>query len=545
MSIATNGHHHTAVSEVTDDFDGLLTPTSGTTRHVDDADWQRYEGYVAEILEAFGLDLSTPGTADTPRRFLRAIHDATDGYDGDPKLLTAFPTECRGGANCELAQVVEGPIPFAGLCEHHVLPFVGRAWVGYVAHEQIIGISKLTRLVRVLTRRFGVQERMTHEIADSLQSMLSAHGTAVFLEANHLCTQMRGVREHEPMTRTTAWRGAFVAGPGPALRVLHDGGDRRRTPMTTMMSSAAAPDAAEPEATRATDLPAAPPRPGRSSPSGRPTLLLPELPVRGGVLPPDLHARFAAPLEIPLRTDRPAIALNFVSTLDGVVALDRVGASGGREISGGFEPDRFTMGLLRASADAVLVGAGTVRASGTRAWTPGRVHPPSAAAYSGWRREMGLTTTTPATVVVSASGDLRPDEFDLSEPDLSVILLSTSAGARRMRSLPRSERVEIVDLGDDGRVSVESIVGFLRDRGFGVVLSEGGPTLFGQLLAAGAVDDLFLTVAPQVAGRSAQAERLSLVEGIGFAPGLAPWGRLRSVMRSEDYLFLRYDLGSR
>lgn len=183
------------------------------TRNLSDDDWGRYEGYASEILEAFGLDLSTSGTADTPRRFLRAIYDATSGYDGDPKLLTAFPTECRGGANCELAQVVEGPIPFVGICEHHVLPFVGRAWIGYVAHEQIIGISKLTRLVRVLTRRFGVQERMTHQIADSLESMLGAHGTAVVLEARHLCTQMRGVREHEPVTRTTAYRGTYVADP--------------------------------------------------------------------------------------------------------------------------------------------------------------------------------------------------------------------------------------------------------------------------------------------------------------------------------------------
>jgi GTP cyclohydrolase I len=214
MSNATDGHHHAIA--LAEPMDSLLTPSTRAPRDIDPADWHRYEGYVSEILEAFGLDLSTPGTVDTPRRFLRAIHDATDGYDGDPKLLTAFPTECHGGANCELAQVVEGPIPFVGLCEHHVLPFVGRAWVAYVAHEQIIGISKLTRLVRVLTRRFGVQERMTHEIADSLESMLSAHGTAVFLEAHHLCTQMRGVRDHEPMTRTTAYRGAYVG--DPALR---------------------------------------------------------------------------------------------------------------------------------------------------------------------------------------------------------------------------------------------------------------------------------------------------------------------------------------
>ena len=210
MSVSTNGHAPAPLSDV---FDGRLAPNSGGSRRIGDSDWRRYQGYMSEILASFGLDLSTPGTIATPRRFLQAIYDATDGYDGDPKLLTAFPTECRGGANCELAQVVEGPIPFVGLCEHHVLPFAGRAWVGYIAHEQIIGISKLTRLVRVLTRRFGVQERMTHEIANSLEAMLGAHGTAVVLEAQHLCTQMRGVREHEPTTRTTAYRGAYVADP--------------------------------------------------------------------------------------------------------------------------------------------------------------------------------------------------------------------------------------------------------------------------------------------------------------------------------------------
>jgi len=213
ISHSTNGHGPGPAAAT---FDRLIASPGGPARQISDGDWRRYEGHVAEILGSFGLDVSTPSTVDTPRRFLRAIYDATDGYDGDPKLLTAFPTECRGGANCELAQVVEGPIPFTGLCEHHALPFVGRAWVGYVAHEQIIGISKLTRLVRVLTRRFGVQERMTHEIADALQAMLGAHGTAVFLDARHLCTQMRGVREHEPTTRTTAWRGTYAA--DPALR---------------------------------------------------------------------------------------------------------------------------------------------------------------------------------------------------------------------------------------------------------------------------------------------------------------------------------------
>jgi GTP cyclohydrolase IA len=184
--------------------------SAASGRQLTDADRARFEGYMDEIFRSLGLDLDTPGTVDTPHRFLQALFDATDGYDGDPKLLTAFPTECHGGANCEQAQIVEGPIPFFALCEHHALPFFGRAYVGYVAHEQIIGISKLTRLVRVVTRRFGVQERMTHQIADQLMRLMDAHGVAVYLEAHHLCTQMRGVREQHPMTRTTAYRGTYA-----------------------------------------------------------------------------------------------------------------------------------------------------------------------------------------------------------------------------------------------------------------------------------------------------------------------------------------------
>ena len=195
-----------------------LTAPRALRRDLAPQDWTRFEAYAGEMLSAFGLDLETPGTQDTPRRFVRALYDATEGYEGDPKLLTAFPTECHGnedgaeGAspNCELAQVVEGPIPFQALCEHHALPFIGRAYVGYIAREDIIGISKLTRLVRVLTRRFGVQERMTHQIADALAAMLAPHGVAVYLEAHHLCTQLRGVREDGPSTRTTAFRGLYA-----------------------------------------------------------------------------------------------------------------------------------------------------------------------------------------------------------------------------------------------------------------------------------------------------------------------------------------------
>ncbi len=203
-------HEHSTRPTV---VDAPSAPVSPASRRVSAADRARFESSIAEIFAAAGLDLDTAATTDTPRRFLQALFDATDGYEGDPKLLTAFPTECHGGANCEIAQIVEGPIPFHSLCEHHALPFFGRAYVAYVAHEQIIGISKLTRLVRVLTRRFGVQERMTHGIADELMSLMDAHGVAVYMEAQHLCTQMRGVREQEALTRTTAYRGAYTADP--------------------------------------------------------------------------------------------------------------------------------------------------------------------------------------------------------------------------------------------------------------------------------------------------------------------------------------------
>ena len=179
-------------------------------RNISDEQIHKFEGYAGEILSAFGLDLNSAATKDTPRRFIKALFDATEGYDGDPKLLKVFEMECRGEPDCRLSQVVEGPIPFFALCEHHALPFYGKAYVGYIAHENIIGISKLTRLVRLFSKRFAVQERIGHQIADTLETMLHPHGVAVFLEAHHLCVEMRGVREIAPMTRTTVWRGHYA-----------------------------------------------------------------------------------------------------------------------------------------------------------------------------------------------------------------------------------------------------------------------------------------------------------------------------------------------
>ena len=127
-------------------------------------------------------------------------------FDPTPSYFICFGNYAAG-------QIIEGPIPFFALCEHHAFPFFGTAYVGYIAHEEIIGISKLTRLVRVFARRFTVQERIGQEAADTLVRLLQPHGVAVHLEAVHLCTQMRGVREENSRTWTSFWRGTYESDP--------------------------------------------------------------------------------------------------------------------------------------------------------------------------------------------------------------------------------------------------------------------------------------------------------------------------------------------
>jgi GTP cyclohydrolase I len=184
-------------------------PEPDPGRTIAPEEWARYEHSIAEILAAFGMDLQTVGTRETPRRFLRAMFEATAGYDGDDKLRTAFPSERPHDIDGSHSQIVEGPIAFFSLCEHHALPFHGAAHVAYIANGEILGISKLTRLVRLYARRFTVQERLGEQIADALVELVEPRGVAVHIEAAHLCTQMRGVEEEGSRTVTTFWRGLY------------------------------------------------------------------------------------------------------------------------------------------------------------------------------------------------------------------------------------------------------------------------------------------------------------------------------------------------
>jgi len=230
------------------------------------------------------------------------------------------------------------------------------------------------------------------------------------------------------------------------------------------------------------------------------------------------------------RADRPAVIANFVSTLDGVVSYATPEAAGGGEISGFFATDRFVMGLLRAHADAVLVGAGTVRAAPTERWTPADVFPAATDAYAGIRRAHGAAPQ-PMTVVLTSSADLDPVHPGLSDPDIPVLLAHTGEPAERGFAA-NVERLRVADAAD--------LLKTLRRRGVELLLCEGGPHLMGELLRIDAIDELFLTVAPQIAGRDANHRRLPLVEGVAFGVDDAPWWRLRSLHRAQNHLFLRY-----
>ena len=260
---------------------------------------------------------------------------------------------------------------------------------------------------------------------------------------------------------------------------------------------------------------------------------------RGGVLPPDLAARFGGELSIELRPDRPTIVANFVSSIDGVVALGPSEPSaGGGEISGFSESDRFMMALLRGLADVVIVGAGTVRAGGNHEWTPRRVAPALAESLAAWRSDLKLAPQ-PTTVVVTARGDVDPAHPGLSAPDVPVIVVTTRAGAARLARLPLPPNMRLEIAEEGAQVSAEALLAIVSATGARLALCEGGPHLFGELLRAGLIDELFLTVAPQVIGRDDTARRLSLVEGVSFgAPGR--WAALASVRRAGDDLFLRY-----
>jgi riboflavin biosynthesis pyrimidine reductase len=241
-------------------------------------------------------------------------------------------------------------------------------------------------------------------------------------------------------------------------------------------------------------------------------------------LPAPLAALYGGRLALPAD----AVYANFIASLDGVVAL-AAPRGAGPTLRGEAGADRFVMGLLRFLADAVLIGAGTLRADGGHLWSAAYIDRERAADYRA------LGRGEPRLVVVSASGDLDPAERALQA---GALVLTTEAGAGRQRGrLPAACTVRALG---SGRLAAGAILAAIRAEGHRRVLTEGGPTLLGRLAAEGALDELFLTVSPVLAGRRTGDGRLGLVDGVQLLPAGGRWARLRGVRASGSHLFLRY-----
>ena len=163
------------------------------------------EEHIRQILKAIGEDPDREGLQKTPQRVAQALSYLTRGYAMDPEKVIndALYTEDYE------EMIVQKDIDFYSLCEHHMLPFFGKAHVAYIPHHKIIGISKLARLVDIYARRLQVQERMTNQIATIIMDKLDPMGVAVVIEAEHLCMRMRGVEKQNSYVITSSLLGAF------------------------------------------------------------------------------------------------------------------------------------------------------------------------------------------------------------------------------------------------------------------------------------------------------------------------------------------------
>ncbi|TPQ21977.1 RibD family protein [Streptomyces sporangiiformans] len=249
-------------------------------------------------------------------------------------------------------------------------------------------------------------------------------------------------------------------------------------------------------------------------------------------LPPALATAYGGDLGFTL----PCVYANFVSSIDGVVALGPEFPSSGSAISGREPADRFVMGLLRACADAVLIGAGTLRATPRHLWTPDHVCPQAAPDFAALRRSL-RRATQPELVVVTASGDLPTQHPALQS---GALVTTTLDGARKLEGrLPAACTVLIA--GEEPTLRMADVLAALHAQGHTAVLTEGGPHLTGHLLGEGLLDELFVTTSPVLAGRTGTA-RPGLIEGLELLPNRQEWTDLISIRRRDSYLFLRYRL---
>ena len=184
------------------DFDDNLTRESSENSRIDRSTLQTV---ISELLTAIGENPNREGLKRTPERVARMYSELLSGYQADPQSIV---NDALFNVKYD-EMVLVRDIEFYSLCEHHLLPFMGRVHVAYLPNGKVLGLSKVPRIVDMFSRRLQVQERMTRQIADFIRDTLNPHGVAVVVEALHLCTMMRGVRKHNARMTTSAMHGAF------------------------------------------------------------------------------------------------------------------------------------------------------------------------------------------------------------------------------------------------------------------------------------------------------------------------------------------------
>lgn len=259
-------------------------------------------------------------------------------------------------------------------------------------------------------------------------------------------------------------------------------------------------------------------------------------------LTPDLAMLYGGNLMFPSKADRPFVYANFVTSLDGVVSFNLPDRDTGNAISGGSAIDHVVMGILRAHADAVIWGAASYQIARKFTPTPEGIWRRGAERLREQCERLGKRSL-PLAVVVTASGKIDHDGAIFQRAEQPALVVTTDAGAIRLADLTHTPNTTIRSVGVVEHISPSVVLRILHEE-FEVkfALHEGGPTLFGAFMRDGVVDELFLTLAPQMIGRADDTPRPGLIEGEAFFPTTAPWARLLSLKRGGSHLFMRYGI---
>jgi riboflavin biosynthesis pyrimidine reductase len=267
------------------------------------------------------------------------------------------------------------------------------------------------------------------------------------------------------------------------------------------------------------------------------TLCFDDEPQAAPSLPAEFQAIYGGDWHPRQVAGRPYVYANFVISRDGRVSFNEPGHFGGGDVSGFSAHDRWLMALLRARADAVMVGDNTLKLEPEHLWMAEYIFPEDAASFTRLRRQEGRSPH-PYQVFLSLTGDFDPAAAVFQQPHMQVIIATTHQGRARAERLEVPAKLTVLDLGE-AQVALGRLMQLLAaDFGVRSLLCEGGPRAYGALLAARLIDDEFLTLSPVVIGQG-EAKRPGLIEGVAFAPERHPQSIPVSLRRAGAHLFLR------